>query len=229
METLQTTLDSIKTNKDMEEKKVNNFYDSLIKFLEDKKAEQLDNIRTIFSSNAERLNEKLDFFSTRMEEVEDIKANVYAILEKSPEVMADLLTRFNQIVEEVTDPNILNLDIAEYKFAHEDENKISKYLSNSGDLRSGNKIIRFNSNNQNNSKANFNNNNKYNLLNNYQDEYLETSVIIDSDARAPKQSSALENSVNRTRDIKITDKYQFNQPSFSSTAGQFGRSIKILI
>jgi hypothetical protein len=156
-----------------------------------------------------------------------MKNKLPSILEKSPGTIAELLARFHQIVDEVTDPKMLNLDITEYKFAHEEDNKIYKYLANCGDLRSSNKIVRFDSKNNSN-KSNYNSNN-YGLLNNYHNDYLETSVIIDSDARGPKYSIGIENTVNRSKDYKISDKYHLNQPSFSSTTGNFSRSNLVLI
>ena len=225
MEILQTTLQSIKENKDFEEKRVSIFFNSIIKFLEEKKSEQLDNIRSIFSSNAEKLNEKLDFFSNRMEEAQELKGNLLSAIEKNPNYLNDILIRFNELMKDLTDPKVINFDIVEFKFVKEDENKILKYLENICDLNSNDRTVRFI--NKSFKTMDIKTQLGLNNLIGYNNEFLETSEIIDSDSRGNKYTFAGESSLNKNREYlgKLENKYQFSSAGFNSS--NFSRSSKL--
>jgi len=149
VETLQQALKDIKDNKSAEEEKISNIYDEAIKFLDEKKNEMFENINTIFANNADKLSEKLDYFSTKMEDAEELKLSVVNIMENNNYQINDLLERYSQFTRENLDSTKLNLELTEYKFSHEDQNKLIKYLNNFGDLKSKLKIIRFFSKNNN--------------------------------------------------------------------------------
>lgn len=142
---LHNTLNDIKKNKQTEEQRVLQFYDKLIKFLEEKKVENIENIGMIFSQNAEKLSEKLDYFSTKMQDAEDLKANIIRVSNGDSTRINEIMMSYNQFIKENSDGSKLNLELIEYKYMHEDENKIFKYLNNSSDLKSKQKMIKFSS------------------------------------------------------------------------------------
>lgn len=143
VETLQDTLKEIKENKSTEEERVANLYDEVIKYLEEKKNEMFDSINSIFANNADKLSEKLDFFSSKMEDAEELKAHIVAVMNSSSNQINEVMQRYTQFMRETNDSNKLNLELVEFKFSHDDENKMIKYLNNFGDLKSKTKHIRF--------------------------------------------------------------------------------------
>ena len=150
VEILQSTLKDIKDNKTNEEERVSNLYDEVIKYLEEKKSEMYENINNMFANNADKLSEKLDYFSTKMEDAEELKAHIVAVMNNSSYGIHEVLERYTQFIRENSDSNKLNLELIEYKFSHDDENKLIKYLNNFGDLKSKSKYIRFAPKNNNN-------------------------------------------------------------------------------
>lgn len=140
---LHDSLNHIKTNKITEEQKVVAFYDKIIKYLEQKKTEIVENINLIFSTNAEKISEKLDHFSLKMQDAEDLKANVITVTNGEGIRINEVMNSFSQYLKESNDSSKMNLELTEYKFAHDDENKLFKYINNCGDLKSKQKLIRF--------------------------------------------------------------------------------------
>jgi len=140
---LNDSLNDIKKNKFNEEQRVIQFYDKLIKFMEERKVELLENINIIFSQNADKLSEKLDFFSTKMEDAEDLKRNIVAVSNGETSRINDVINSYMQYLREANDSSRLNLELTEYKYVSDDENKLLKYLNSFGDLKSKEKLIRF--------------------------------------------------------------------------------------
>jgi hypothetical protein len=224
VETLQTTLKEIKENKVTEEERVSNLYDEIIKYLEEKKNEMFENISNMFATNADKLSEKLDYFSNKMEDAEELKANIVAVMNinSSSNSVNEVLQRYSQFMREANDSSKLNLELIEYKFSHDDENKMYKYLNNFGDLKSKTKHIRFmpkgsdnysvaynpqekeefKVKNQDTKKKNFDNNftanNKYSNL--FQNDALNTSELLnennDFSVRANTQNNYMGNNLN---------------------------------
>lgn len=143
VEVLQHTLQEIKDNKNTEEERVSNLYDNVIKFLDERRNEIIENINDLFAGNADKLSEKLDYFSSKMEDAEELKGHILSVMNNETQEINEVMSRYSQFVQETTDSNKLNLELAEYKFSHDDENKLFKYLSNFGDLKSKAKYIRF--------------------------------------------------------------------------------------
>ena len=138
----------------------------MLKFLEEKKLDILDNIKNIFAGNAEKLSDKLDYFSNKMGDAEELKAHIVAVMNSQSFLINEVMESYTAFIRDANDPNKLNLELTEYKFSHDDESKLTKYLNNFGDLKSKTKFIRFkpksggiNTNNVNNS--NLSNANNY--------------------------------------------------------------------
>lgn len=147
VETLRNTLESIKENKTSEENKVNSFYDGLIKLLDQKREDHIDQISNIFNSNADKLSERLDVFSQKMEESEEFKQiiNQIAVSPDSGVQIADVINHFNQFIKENDGSNSTDLALTEFKFANENEGKVTKYLSSLGELKQKSKLVKFDS------------------------------------------------------------------------------------
>lgn len=144
LEVLQNTLKDIKDNKAKEEEIVNNFYNHLISLLENKKNEYLDKISNVFSSNADKLADKLDKFSQRMEEAEDFKMVILQLVNNplAGSQVPEILTHFENYVQNLDEENNF-MDLTEYNFQCENENKISKYLISTGDIKLTSKTVKF--------------------------------------------------------------------------------------
>lgn len=140
---LNDSLNDIKKNKFNEEQRVIQFYDKIIKYLEERKSEILENINIIFSQNADKLSEKLDYFSNKMEDAEDLKKNIIAVSNGETNRINEVMNDYMQYLREANDSSKLNLELTEYKYVNDDENKLLKYLHNFGDLKSKQKLIRF--------------------------------------------------------------------------------------
>jgi hypothetical protein len=121
VEILQQTLKEIKDNKASEEERVANLYEEVIKYLEEKKGEMFESINTMFATNADKLSEKLDHFSNKMEEAEELKAHLVAVMNNSSPLINEVLQRYTQFVKEASDVSKLNLELLELKFSHHDE------------------------------------------------------------------------------------------------------------
>ena len=149
VEILQNTLKDIKDNKNQEEEKVVSLYNSIISFLELKREEHLDSINNIFSQNADKLSEKLDVFSSKMEEADEFKLAVSQIMNNPDSAIqvVDVITHYeNYIKNSEEDAGILEL--SEFKFIHEGDVKMKKYLSAISELKQKSKIVKFTPKNQ---------------------------------------------------------------------------------
>ena len=70
---IQDSLKDIKKNKEIEEKSINMYFDNIYKYLNNKKAEYLSQIDSIFTDNAKKLSQKLEIFSQQIEQGESLK------------------------------------------------------------------------------------------------------------------------------------------------------------
>jgi hypothetical protein len=143
VETLRLTLNDIQNNKQTEIERVNNFYEEIEKFLEEKKIQTFDKIETMFNTNTENFSKQLNYFSTRMEDAEMIKAKLMEVMNDNSSKLVQTLGKYNEFVKESSDSLKFNMELFEYKFSHDDEAKLYKYLSNFGDLKTIKKNIRF--------------------------------------------------------------------------------------
>jgi hypothetical protein len=143
IDTLQDTIKEVNENKEREEQKVFNFFEDMLKYIQEKRDEMMEGLNTMYATNAEKLSEKLEHFSLKMEEGEILKSNIIAVAESSSHKLPDVLHGFNQYMRDISDPIKLNLDILCYKFAHEDQHKVFNYLSKFADLKTSTKNVKF--------------------------------------------------------------------------------------
>lgn len=143
VEIIQSALKDIRDNKVNEENKVTALYDQIIQYIYDKKTEALENIDNMFTSNAKKLGEKLDYFTNKIEEAETLKNQISFLLNNESNNINETIERFNTFLKDSLDQTKLNLELTEFKFSHDDETKLMKYLNNFGDLKSKSKFVRF--------------------------------------------------------------------------------------
>ena len=139
---IQDSLKDIKKNKETEEKSINLYFDHIFKYLNSKKGEYLSQIDSLFTDNAKKLKQKLEIFSEQIEQGESLKALIdnYENNNNFDEIM-DTYIKLENIKKSEKDNNQINLQ--EYKFSHDDETKIMKYMNNFGDIKSMSKYIHF--------------------------------------------------------------------------------------
>ena len=187
VEILRQNVEDIKENKLNEIEKINALFDNILNFISNKKAEAIESVETIFSHNTKMISEKLEHFCNKIDNAEDIKTNILKVMNNESSKINTLLSSYNNFSKDISDPSKLNLELVEYKYSHDDENKLFKYLSNFGDLKQKTNFIKFNpkhflaaqtnqlnlkqinSNNKDNNKSNENNNytsNDYNVKTN---------------------------------------------------------------
>ena len=138
---IQESLKNIKKNKEIEEKSINLYFDNIFKYLTNKKNEYLAQIDSIFTDNAKKLSLKLENFSQQIEQGESLKGLIdnYSQNNNFDEILE---TYFKlQSIKSNDKDNQINLQ--EYKFSHDDETKIMKYINNFGDIKTVNKNIGF--------------------------------------------------------------------------------------
>ena len=139
---IQDSLKDIKKNKETEEKNVNLYFDHIFKYLNSKKGEYLSQIDSFFTDNVKKLNQKLETFSEQIEQGESLKALIdnYENNNNFDEIM-DTYIKLENIKKSEKENSQVNLQ--EYKFSHDDETKIMKYINNFGDIKTVNKFIHF--------------------------------------------------------------------------------------
>ena len=141
---IQDTLKDIKKNKETEEKNINLYFDHIFKYLNSKKGEYLSQIDSFFTDNAKKLKQKLEIFSDQIEQGESLKALIdnYETNNNFDEIMETYI-KLDAIKKKEKDNNEISLQ--EYKFSHDDETKIMKYINNFGDIKTVSKNIHFQS------------------------------------------------------------------------------------
>ena len=144
VEMIQGALKNIKKNKENEEKRVNTFFEQIMNFLKNKKLEIMNQIDSLFTENARKLSQKLEIFSGKIEQSENLK-NAIDEYNTNPNInFLEILDNYNKLIKESTDSNKLNIQLQEYRFNHDDESKMLKYINNFGDLKVVTKIFSFN-------------------------------------------------------------------------------------
>ena len=148
VEMIQSALKDIKKNKETEEKRVNIFFEQIMSFYKNKKNEILNQINSLFTENAKKLSQKLELFSSKIEQSENLKKlinNEDSMMSQTNSFsFLEMLERFNKLTKSNNDKMKLNVQLSEYRFIHEEESKLLKYINNVGDLQIGPKNFVFN-------------------------------------------------------------------------------------
>ena len=146
-ESLQSVFNEMHINKENEENKVIEVYDQLIAYLINSKNVCLNKIDDFFKNNTKYISDKLDYFSEKIQNAEKLKEELIEISNEPNGRLNQIIDKYNNFIREMNDNGKYDLNINQYKFVHDDENKVIKYLNNFADLKSKKKIIKFNINN----------------------------------------------------------------------------------
>ena len=163
---IQNTLNEIKKNKEVEEKKVIEVFDRLYEIIKDKKEDNLNKINTLFKENARKLSQKLELFSNKIEKSEEIKEKINLYNEnKEQNQLSGILNDYNKLLNKINDNHYYKLVLQKYKFIYDDEPIIVRLINKFGDF----KIIPNNCAFIGIKKNNINNNSNINNNNNFKD------------------------------------------------------------
>lgn len=150
VEVLQGVLESIKENKSKEELIVVKAFDDVIKKLESKKEEYIDMVNSIFNQNADRLSEKLDIFSKRIEEMEEFKGIISQIeSEENMNQVGDVIEHYDNFIKNESDKEKKekrekdSLEIVEYHFKSDGLSKTFTTLVNCFEVKQKKKVFNF--------------------------------------------------------------------------------------
>ena len=144
VEMIQNALKDIKKNKETEVKRVSMFFDQITSFFENKKNEVLSQIDSLFTENARKLSQKLELFSGKMEQSEMLKSMLDDGSKNDGSDFIEILDKYGKITQDNIDHSKLNVQLQEYRFNHDDETKLIKYINNFGDLKIVPKLFAFN-------------------------------------------------------------------------------------
>ena len=181
VEIIQKLLKDIKDNKNHEEKKVNFYFEHILKYINTKKEEILSKIDSIFTENATKLSKKLENFSEQIELGESLKGLINDYNKNNNCSYNDIYESYLRLesLNEAEKNNKINLQ--EYKFIHDDETKMIKYINCFGDIKCIYKYATFHGDIQNYYDIDYNNeiidenNNIYN--NNIHSKIISPQII----------------------------------------------------
>jgi hypothetical protein len=141
---IQSSLKEIKKNKESEEKKINEIFDRIFEMVKIKKDEFLSKIDHLFTNNAEKLSQKLELFSYKIEKSEKMKQKINKFLKKEEkEQFLQLYEYYHKLMVELQKFHSLRLNLQKYKFFYEDDITIMKMISKFGDIKLSPKIFNF--------------------------------------------------------------------------------------
>ena len=120
------------------------FFDQITSFFENKKNEVLSQIDSLFTENARKLSQKLELFSAKMEQSEMLKSMLDDGSKNDGSNFMEILDKYGKITQDNIDHSKLNVQLQEYRFNHDDETKLIKYINNFGDLKIVPKLFAFN-------------------------------------------------------------------------------------
>ena len=175
VEMIQGALKNIKKNKENEEKRVNTFFEQIMNFLKNKKLEIMNQIDSLFTENARKLSQKLEIFSGKIEQSENLKNAIDEYNINGNINFLEILDIYNKLSKDSNDPNKINIQLQEYRFNHDDESKMIKYINNFGDLKVVSKNFAFNGGKEQEFVFNYNNNKINNVNISQQNELLNNS------------------------------------------------------
>ena len=141
---IQASLKEIKKNKENEEKKINEIFDKLMEVVKLKRDEHLNKVENLFTNNAEKLSQKLELFSYKIEKSEEIKEKINIFLNNEDNnKFLQLLEYYNKIKNEIKLCQTLKLNLFKYKFCYDDEITVSKIISKFGQIKLIPKVFTF--------------------------------------------------------------------------------------
>ena len=144
---LHNALKKIKSNKETEEKAINDFFECLNDYIKEKQNELIDKVNELFNNNTKKLGDKLEEVTENIEKSEKIKKLIESFYEKEEKNVNNIKDNYNEILskyllfQQKIKINNGNLVLNEYKFEHLNEEQIIKNCKNLGDIILLNKKI----------------------------------------------------------------------------------------
>ena len=175
VEMIQGALKNIKKNKEIEDKRVNSFFEQIMNYLKNKKMEIMNQIDSLFTENARKLSQKLEIFSGKIEQSENLKNAIDEYNINGNINFLEILDIYNKLSKDSNDPNKINIQLQEYRFNHDDESKMIKYINNFGDLKVVSKNFAFSGGGEQEFVFNYNSNKINNVNISQQNELLNNS------------------------------------------------------
>ena len=145
IELIQHTLDLINKNKENEEKKLNLFYNNIIKFVENQRKERKEQIENIFKENTHDLEQRLLIFNEIIEQGADLQKLLEKDEEISSKTYSKVLNNYNCVLK-LNKSNIednTNNKLKYIKFNNENEDNIKDYLNKISNLNIIYRIIKY--------------------------------------------------------------------------------------
>ena len=147
IEIIQNSLKDIKKNKEREENNINTYFEHVFKYLTNKKNEFLSQIDSIFTDNATKLSQKLENFSNQIEQAETLKNLVEHYENNNNGNFSDINDAYIKMTSLNNIEKSNKITLHEYKFNHDDETKILKYINNLGNIKTIFKYLPFQNDN----------------------------------------------------------------------------------
>lgn len=218
---LQELLTQITEHKQIQEQKVCGLFDQMISYLVGKKKMILNKINSLYASNSKVIKDKIGLLERKEEIAEKLK-NEFDKVEMNAIGFNEVVDRFNEFLRDGNEKEQFDMEINEYNFAHDDENKAYKYINNFGDLKSKKRCFKFGGAQQLRDgsgsgsgddmliEANDNNNNVYNTYGNNNNNNKKSFFNFGDFARTTANVNAVNNNSN------INTEVYYEQKPFSS-------------
>ena len=156
IELIQHTLELISKNKENEEKKLNVFYNNIIKFIENQKKERIKQIENIFKENTHDLEQKLLIFTQIIEQSGELKKLLGKEDENISQNYSKISNNYNNILKlnKSSKDESINNKLKYIRFSNENEINIKEYLSKISNLNIIYRVIKYIKNGKNSLKEN---------------------------------------------------------------------------
>ena len=157
---INNTMEMINKNKENEIKKLNYFYNNIIKYIEAQKKEKIQQIENISNENLHDLDQKLLIFNEIIEQGEEIQKKLEKDESNSNQEFSIIFNEYNNFIKlsETNFDNKLNNKLKYMRFTNQNEINIKEFLSKISDLNISFRVIKYTKGNTNGMKIKNNDN-----------------------------------------------------------------------
>ena len=158
---INNTMEMINKNKENEIKKLNHFYNNILKYIEAQKKEKIQQIENISNENLHDLDQKLLIFNEIIEQGEEIQKKLEKDESNSNQEFSIIFNEYNNFIKlsETNFDNKLNNKLKYMRFTNQNEINIKEFLSKISDLNISFRVIKYTKGNIKGMKIKNNNNN----------------------------------------------------------------------
>ena len=162
---LQNIFYDFEENKKNTENKINEIFDKIINYLINIKNQYLYKIEDYIKENSKNINDKLEYFSEKIEIAEKIKENLLKFGEYDVMNINSIFDQYNFFINQINEKNIYDIELNKLNFQTDDESFI-KFFKNYSNLKCVKINLNFLDNKTNHHHINLNGGNNKNLYNN---------------------------------------------------------------